>query len=114
MAAEGGTPTELDLARQRLARSRAQVQRQFSASAGGSGAGLSPLVRGLALRGVQALTSGGAPAGNGMRVALAVAALIAMVLTRGRAGRAFVGGPIRGIGLALSLLLALVRFARRR
>jgi hypothetical protein len=111
MHAESGTPSELELARERLARSRAHVQRSFRPSGERGSARVSPFVRGLAVRGVQALAAGPGGAEAGMRLGLAVAALVAMMLTRGRSRDR---GRGRGLGLAISLALAIWRFSRRR
>jgi hypothetical protein len=87
------------------------MQQYFRPSAE-SGRGLSPFMRGVAVRGVQALASGERAGGNGLRLTLAVAALVAMLVTRGRSRGLIAKG--RGLGLALSLVLALMRFSRRR
>jgi hypothetical protein len=106
MTSEVGAPTELELARERLARSRVQIQQQFLP--GGEGrAGAMPLMRGLAVRGVRSLISGPGASGMGLQIGLSVAGLVVMFLTRKRP---------RGhsLGLLLSLAIALMRFSRRR
>jgi hypothetical protein len=106
MTTEADTPTQLDVARERLARSRVQFQQHFLP--GGEGpAGAFPLVRGLAVKGVRALISGSGNSGSGLQVGLAVAGLLMMLLTR-RSSRG------RGLGLMISLAIALMRFSRRR
>ena len=99
-------PTELELARQRLHRSRADLHQQFRGSSE-SGAGPAPLLRGVAMQALSALTSGRAGSGGGLRLGLAVAAMLMYVLSK-RGSRA------GGLGLLLSLMIAGLRFARRR
>jgi hypothetical protein len=106
MTIEAGPPTELEVARERLARSREQIQQHFQP--GGEGpVGALPIMRGLAVKGVKALISGPGPGGSGLQVGLAVASLLMMFLTRKRARG-------RSLGLMLSLAIALMRFSRRR
>jgi hypothetical protein len=115
MNVEARAPTELELARARLARSRAQVQRQFQPATSGP----SSLMRSLALQGVQSLVgglAGGGGLGNSLRLAMSVAALVATSLRRRRSvqwtDRLATTGRV--INMALPLLLAVLRFARRR
>ncbi len=106
MTSEAGAPTELELARERLARSREQIQRQFLP--GGEGrAGALPLMRGLAVKGVQSLISGPGASGRGLQIGLSVAGLVMMFLTRKRSRS-------HRLGMLLSLAIALMRFSRRR
>lgn len=106
MTSEAGTPTELELARERLARSREQIQRQFLP--GGEGrAGALPIMRGLAVKGVQSLISGPGAGGMGLQIGLSVAGLVMMYLTRKRSRS-------QRLGMLLSLAMALMRFSRRR
>jgi len=101
----GRPPTELELARQRLQRSREELREQFRGS--GSGAGAAPLLRGIAMQAISGLASGRGGSGGGLRLGLAIAAMLVFVLSkrRSRAG---------GLGLLLTLVLAGLRFARRR
>ena len=106
MTSEAGAPTELELARERLARSREQIQQQFLPG-GERAAGALPLMRGLAVKGVQSLISGPGASGLGLQIGLSVAGLVMMFLTRKRS---------RGqrLGMWLSLAIALMRLSRRR
>lgn len=107
MTIEAGTPTDLERARERLARSREQIQQHFPPSGGEGAAGALPLMRGLAINGARALISGTGAGGSGLQVGIALAGLLMMFLRR-RKSR----GP--GLGLLMSLAIALLRFRRRR
>jgi hypothetical protein len=106
MTTEAGAPTELAVARERLARSREQIQQHFRPDGEGP-LGAMPVMRGLAVKGVRALISGSGAGSSGLQVGIALAGLLMMFLRR-RKSR----GP--GLGLMISLAIALMRFSRRR
>ena len=107
MTAENGAPmSELELARERLARSREQIHQAFQRGGVESG-GAMPLMRGLAVKGVRSLITGPGAGGAGLQIGLSVAGLLMMFLTRKRA-------RAPSLGLILSLAIALMRFARKR
>ncbi|MDR2216386.1 MAG: hypothetical protein LBE59_11185 [Nevskiaceae bacterium] len=102
--------TELDIARERLARSRVRLHRQFRTPFAAAG-GFSRSWRGLAVQGARALSGNSSGFGVGTNLALAVAALIAVLLRRRTWG---ITAKAVGVELAVPLLLAALRFSKSR